>query len=259
MKRKIVIVAAVGVVLLYLAMLFGRDFVYSFFASDVLTYDTEKAYATEEINLLVGDYIVFGSFNAEPIKWRVLNIEEDGTVLIQSDKILCFMAFDKEGSQQSHHVTDDTRKLGSSDWNNSSLRAWLNSDENDGFLSSTNFTDDEERFISENGDKVFLLSKGEIKKYLDSKELVKTATKTAILESQSSYYILPGSGVWYWLSSNPGNNNTGVHTVTSSGGFYKSPAFDVTIGVCPAMHLVSSNVLSTLGDGSSENPYWIGG
>ena len=261
MKKKLIVLFAFCVALFYLIMLFGRDVIYSFFPSDVLVYDTENSYSSEKIDLVTGDYIVFGTFNGEPIKWKVLNVEEDGRVLIQSEKVLVFMGFDEKGNWQPHHLSEDTRELGSSDWNNCSLKKWLNSSETGGFLNDMNFTDMEVSCIAAsntNGNMVFLLSKEELKKYYASKERVKTATKSAILNCETSYYIFPGTGVWYWLSSNPGNNNTGVHTVTSSGSIYKCPACDVNVGVSPAMYLLSSNLFSTLGDGSLEDPYWIG-
>ncbi|TCO68096.1 hypothetical protein [Marinisporobacter balticus] len=44
----------------------------------------------QAIDLKTGDYIQFGKYNAVPILWRVINIDEDGDSLLFSDKIICF-------------------------------------------------------------------------------------------------------------------------------------------------------------------------
>lgn len=92
----------------------------------------------------VGDTIVFGTYNEEPIQWRILKIYEDSNnaVLISTD-ILTMKAYDAaEGgtfnsdgineywSQNTLADTDYTLQVqvrGNSDWSSSNIRTWLNS------------------------------------------------------------------------------------------------------------------------------------
>jgi len=91
----------------------------------------------------VGDTLTFGTYNDEPIEWRVLRISEDGNtaVLIAKD-ILAFKAFDaaesgtyNENGEEDYWVsgseadTDlEIQRLvrGNNDWSVSNIRTWLN-------------------------------------------------------------------------------------------------------------------------------------
>ncbi len=99
-----------------------------------------------------GEYVSFGKYGGEPIVWRVLSSDADGYFVI-ADKILCFKPFDALSGA----------------WKDSSLRAWLNSAENEvsylhlpkkgaqitinpydtekGFLNSENFTSGEVQML----------------------------------------------------------------------------------------------------------------
>ncbi|MGN0406783.1 MAG: DUF6273 domain-containing protein [Bacteroides sp.] len=90
------------------------------------------------------DTIVFGKYNDEPVKWRVINISEDGTqAVLVSENILTMKAFDAAESgkygfdgtsyRTSAAETDKDMALqikvrGNSDWSKSNIRTWLNSD-----------------------------------------------------------------------------------------------------------------------------------
>ena len=100
--------------------------------------------AAERLGIEPGDTITFGSYNGEPIDWRVLKISEDGNqaVLIAAD-ILTMKAYDAAESgffnrngdedywaRESAADTDmDIQVLarGNSDWRTSNIRTWLNS------------------------------------------------------------------------------------------------------------------------------------
>lgn len=75
--------------------------------------------------LKVGDYVQFGSYNGDPILWRVINIDESGPLLL-SDRILSMKAFDAAGS---YHIDSDRKLWGSNYWKDSNIRQWLNSSE----------------------------------------------------------------------------------------------------------------------------------
>ena len=133
-------------------------------------------------NVLVGDMVTFGSYEQdnntnngkEPIQWQVLDINENGVLMI-SRYILDCKAYNEYYDGINHECT----------WENCTLRKWLNDD-----FYNTAFSDGEKesiktvRIINEdnpfispyNGskggkggndtnDKVFLLSASELKKY----------------------------------------------------------------------------------------------
>lgn len=76
-----------------------------------------------------GDGKVTDEDEKQPIKWRVLSVEEDGTALLLADKLLDMQPFDKNG------------KI---DWEECTLRTWLNST----FLNAA-FTEAEQEAIAE--------------------------------------------------------------------------------------------------------------
>ncbi len=91
----------------------------------------------------VGDTLTFGTYNDEPIEWRVLRISEDGNtaVLIAKD-ILAFKAFDAaesgtynengeedywmSGSEADTDLEIQRLVRGNNDWSVSNIRTWLN-------------------------------------------------------------------------------------------------------------------------------------
>lgn len=92
-------------------------------------YSEEAVQFTVEIE--VGDYFNFGTYNGSTILWRCVDIDENG-VLLLSDKIICEKAFDGKGTVTtgSHGRTANNRRTtsGSGYWGDSNIRCWLNSD-----------------------------------------------------------------------------------------------------------------------------------
>lgn len=112
------------------------------FKSTVLKSMTQ---GTENIDLSLGASTELGSYEGEPIVWRVLHISEDGAQLILvSDKILTMKAFDAaEGGRYNYDGDKDywttvidpykdaeleARVRGSNLWCDSNIRTWLNSE-----------------------------------------------------------------------------------------------------------------------------------
>ncbi|MDD6094768.1 MAG: DUF6273 domain-containing protein [Clostridia bacterium] len=110
----------------------------------------------EQINnrLSDGDIIYFGTYNSEPIAWKILKTESNKMLLIT------------ENSIAQKPFTDDIKNV---TWETSSLRTWLNEE----FITSFS-TDQQNQILSTNtgntNDKVFLLSVDEIE------ELAKTVS-----------------------------------------------------------------------------------
>ena len=98
---------------------------------------------TEFAEVEPGDTIIFGSYNGEPIEWRVLKLAEDGSsATVVSKDILTMKAFDaaESGSYNYYNGKDywgeDISKeeeavlhqiRGNNSWALSNIRTWLNS------------------------------------------------------------------------------------------------------------------------------------
>lgn len=110
------------------------------------TQDIEITENTSQIMVpqyALGDTIVFGSYNGEPIEWRVLRLAEDGkTAVVVSKYILTMKAFDaaESGSYNYYNGKDywgedisgveenlQHQLRGNNDWALSNIRTWLNS------------------------------------------------------------------------------------------------------------------------------------
>lgn len=85
-------------------------------------------YANETANFRVGDYIYFGSYDNAPILWRVIHIDETGNPMLFSDRILTAKAFDSNGIKHTNNTEQRTVR-GSNFWQDSNIRQWLNSSE----------------------------------------------------------------------------------------------------------------------------------
>ncbi len=227
-----------------------------------------------DVKLNKGDYIYFGKYLNEPILWEVLSIES-GKALIMTHHLITFKAFDVAGKDDNYHDVD-SEKYGSSVWDNSTLKQWLNSDEKvvtythcpptkettfknynaydseSGFLYSDNFTKDEKDLIADDG--VFILTVNQMNKYLTADARRKTCTPSCIIQNNSPYMTPADKSQWYWTSSSISTNNVSVASVTSGGTFYKSLAYDSTMGVSPALYL-NSTTLSVYGGGTKNEPY----
>lgn len=237
--------------------------------------------APSETAVKPGDYVYFGNYLDEPILWKAVKETEDGKILLISEHIICFKAFDASGTDSEYHTTQDVRKYGSADWDTCTLKEWLNSSEETvayshcppnsggvfnganaydseaGFLHENNFTVSQRELISDDG--VFLPEKSILRKVFDTEELKKHCTASALLSDESGYVITPNKAVWYWTSTALGSNNVSVAAVTSAGTFYKSLAYDSAMGVCPALYLETNKVMTNGGTGSGNEPLIITG
>lgn len=98
---------------------------------------------SKEINISLGDTIVFGSYNEEPIEWRVLKLSDDGKeAVVVSKDILTMKAYDAAESGKynfyegkdywSEDIKGEDEELqhllrGNNQWSASNIRIWLNS------------------------------------------------------------------------------------------------------------------------------------
>lgn len=86
--------------------------------------------ASAETAINIGDYVKMGTYYDMPIIWRCVDIDENGPLML-SDRIITIKAFDASGmvAKGSHPRYQARRASGSNYWDDSNLKAWLNSAE----------------------------------------------------------------------------------------------------------------------------------
>lgn len=128
--------------LLLLLALCGVVFAVRMTGGGGTAYADSRGQETEAVDLSLGASVELGTYNGEPVIWRVLHESEDGKQLILvSDKILTMKAFDaaqsgiynSDGSQDYWTTAIEDRQLeeyvrGSNLWASSNIRTWLNSE-----------------------------------------------------------------------------------------------------------------------------------
>ena len=77
--------------------------------------------------LNIGEYVQFGKYYNKPILWRVINKKDDGSIMLFSEKIICFKAFDANGDLTDGRGDKERKKYGSNYWEKSNIREWLRS------------------------------------------------------------------------------------------------------------------------------------
>ena len=85
--------------------------------------------AGSSIPIEPGEHVMYGSYQGEPVEWRVLD-KKDGEILLLSEYGLDILPFDDSGS-------------GSIIWENSSIRNWLNNE----FYNSTFSKEEQENIL----------------------------------------------------------------------------------------------------------------
>lgn len=219
---------------------------------------------TEAVKLRKNDYLYFGKFGGENILWKVIAVNDNGEPLLLSEKAICFMPFN----------SGIKAVAGSSSWETSSIRSWLNSDSEEefifecnpenriknnqlrfdgGFLSPDNFSAAEAEAIRDGKDRIILPSRAMLSG-IKPDQRKKAPTSAAVINDGSSY-IQFRTACWYWASDPINTNTSSVSSVTPSGYISKCISNDGLMGVCPAVYLKSCSISSCGGDGSIGTPY----
>lgn len=121
-----------------------------------------------------GNYKQSAEFEAEPIKWRILSVDEDNNALLLADRGLDKIPYNEKGVERVDEYGDSYTDF-SCTWETSTLRTWLNNDfYNDAFIKEeqaeikqvTVKNDDNLTYSTEGGndtlDKVYLLSSEDV-------------------------------------------------------------------------------------------------
>jgi len=75
-------------------------------------------------DLALDDHVIFGSYNGEPIVWRIINFDDQNNPLLLSERVLTIKSFDAKGNA---HTGTQRQQRGSNQWEFSTIRQWLNS------------------------------------------------------------------------------------------------------------------------------------
>ena len=176
-----------------------------------------------------GDGKVTDEDEKQPIKWRVLSVEEDGTALLLADKLLDIQPFDKNMKN---------------DWEECTLRTWLNST----FLNAA-FTEAEQEAIAETEletesaatvtDNIYLLSLEEVSNpeygFHPSSDC-ESNTRKAEGTDLSVF-----NNIW-WLRTPHKTNGVFVYWIDSEGKNSQNSIFtDASIWIRPALRLKLSD------------------
>lgn len=141
----------------------------------------------------------------EPIKWRVLSVEEDGTALLLADKLLDMQPFDENAKNS---------------WESCTLRTWLNS----AFMNAA-FTEAEQKAIAETElemesgttvtDKIYLLSLEDASNpeygfhpSSDCESNTRKAESTDLAESGNVWWLRTPDKDKHWRINSQGKNTT---------------------------------------------------
>lgn len=267
MKKSITAAFSVFVALTVICAVFSENI--SALLANIMLKEKVSVYSpsgkTETAVLKKNDYIYFGKFNGENILWKVISVDKNGNPLLFSERAICFMPFN----------AGKTVTAGSSDWKNSTIRQWLNSEDSKtfefecnpenkikddkitvsgGFLCSDNFTGAELSVLkSDSGDRAFLPTTAMLSDIpLNLRQ--KSPTAAAVI-NDSSPHLHIRSKCWYWTQAPVSTNTSSVTAVTTSGGYYKSLANDGLMGVCPAVYLSKPDITVNGGNGTVGTPY----
>ena len=213
--------------------------------------------------LKIGQYIYLGSYKNEPLKWVVLNKDENG-YLLWCDNTVEYMEFDYSDETNSDNI------YGSNNWIESDVRRWL-------FEFKSNFNDEEKLLIKDVKLKN-ILSYNNIEKSIGGNRPFYWNSITSYVSQNyntDAYYNYSADSVFlldvyqlqkyvyenkislkkqerYWLRTPYYSSESMVRIVDKDGFVYHKDA-NVKAGVIPAVY-IDENVSAIEGDGTYK-PY----
>lgn len=228
----------------------------------------EKTKDTGSLETLkTGQYIYLGSYNNEPLKWVVLNSDENG-YLLWCDNAVEYMEFDYLDETNTENV------YGSNDWMESDIRKWL--------VEFKNSFNDKEKLIindvrlksilsynnieqSDGGDKPFYWNSitSYVSQNYNTDAYYNYSTESVFLldayQLQKFVYennINLKKHERYWLRTPYYSSISMVRIVDKDGFVYHKDA-NIKAGVIPAVYIDDENVRVVSGDGTYINPITV--
>ena len=217
-------------------------------------------------SLKIGQYIYLGSYKNEPLKWVVLNKDENG-YLLWCDNAVEYMEFDNLDETNTDNI------YGSNDWIESDVRKWL-------FEFKNNFNDEEKLLIKDVKLKN-ILSYNNIEKNMGGNKPFYWNSITSYVSQNyntDAYYNYSAESVFlldayqlqkyvyennislkkherYWLRT-PYYSSVSMVRIVDRDGFVYHKDANVKAGVIPAVY-IDENVSAVKGDGTYINPITI--
>ena len=145
----------------------------------------------------IGAYYQLGKYNGSPIIWRCVSTDDENGILMVSDKILCFkVANAGKNDKESVHGYKDI--YGSSFWEESTIRQWLNSTDDAGNIEWLNYPPDKEHiqesFTIFNGEFIHV---NNTNFYADEAGFLSqnnfTESELSVLKTVNQWQVLPSS------------------------------------------------------------------
>lgn len=93
---------------------------------DIFSTKAVAAYSSASIN--IGDKIVLGTYEGQPISWVCVDKDDNGPLML-SEKVICQKEYDAAGYNSKYHSDSwgyVREKTGSNCWEDSNIRQWLN-------------------------------------------------------------------------------------------------------------------------------------
>lgn len=142
----------------------------------------------------VGNFVKYGNYRGTPIIWKVFDVNQNSKMLV-SEYALDIKEYNDKNNKKA-------------DWQNSTIRKWLNHD----FIDNAFSLEEQRNIVStkrrENVyDKVFLLSKNEVEGYFTTKEDRKCYPTSYVKENNEN---VSGSNdcIGYWLDTEERSSET---------------------------------------------------
>lgn len=198
-----------------------------------------------------GDYVYFGSLDAEPLRWRVLdatgtagNSSVEGGILLQSDKVL-----------KSAPFSDGNGQTADNQWKTSSIRTWLQGKGSSQLMAASNFTAGERDAVMETTRAAAQSVSGTLRSTGLEKDTMFLLDVSDIANPAYGYQydngFLKNGGYQqgWWLRSSYVNEKFGemadklVGSVLPGGYVFFNVVSDDTGGVVPACNLEGEKVL----------------
>ena len=201
-----------------------------------------------------GSYVYFGTYDGNPVKYRVLDSETSvfggTTMLLDCDSVLW------AGSDPSSAFDADSNV-----WADSDIRTYLNGTflannfstlEQNAIASSTKSAADSNDGDGRNGLSYASLSNDKIF-FLDAKEATNTSYGYSNTYLSATNRVKTGGNDFWWLRSACTDDSFFAGYVNSGGYIYDSYVIGSSVGVSPALNVNLSSVLFTSASGTSKS------
>lgn len=213
----------------------------------------------EEGKTWSGDYVYYGNYEGEPIKWRVLDASGEGGgssmsggILLQSDQPVTSMPFEDGEDEAGEHQGGSAAV---NRWQLSDVRRWLQ--RNDRFFSNKNFSRLEKAGVMKTSNAAGESPSDALKSERLNRDMVFLLDAADLANHAYGYSCDDGNtnsgikGSW-WLRSPHAKYDVGIGCVLAGGYLFYDFVYENS-GVVPAFNLNASHILFMTGAGDNKD------